>query len=131
MSEKNLKDKFKLFLILIGILIPVAFLLPIVVNLVKGNPIITNMNAYFYGIGVIIMVTSIPSLYRREYSTKGVYRKMMTEMFTMKKTGYEDTNVETKSYEDESPFSTGLFIVLAGFIMLLIGFMVERIFNII
>lgn len=131
MKETKLKDRLKLFIILEGILIPVIFIISVIVNLFKGTSIISNLNAYYYGFGVIVMVTAIPSLYRRPYSQKGMYRKIMGEMFSFKKTGDEQVYVEDNSYSDENPFLTGLFIVLGGFVLLAIGFIIERVFNII
>lgn len=131
MRVDKLKDKLKLFMILEVVLILVIFIISLIVNFSKGNSITTSLNVYYYSFGVIVMVTAIPSLYRRPYSQKGVYRKMIGGMFSFKKTGYETLNVESKGYEDESPFVTGLFIVFGGALLLLIGFALERIFNII
>lgn len=131
MDKKNLKTRLKLYFILEAVLIPVIFIIALIVNLAKGREITHNLNLFYYLIGVLVMVTSIPSLYRRPYSQKGIYRKMMGEAFLMKKPDYEESLAGRETYEDDNPFITGLVISLSGLTLILVGFIVERAFNII
>ena len=130
MDKRILKTKAKLYFILEAVLIPLIFIIALIINLVKGREITYNLNLFYYLIGVLVMVTSIPSLYRRPYSQKGIYRKMMGEMFLLKKPDYEESYAG-ETYEDDNPFVTGLVISLAGLTLIFVGFLVERIFNII
>ena len=131
MDKRILKTKAKLYFILEAVLIPLIFIIALTINLVKGREITYNLNLFYYLIGVLVMVTSIPSLYRRPYSQKGIYRKMMGEMFLLKKPDYEESYAGDETYEDDNPFITGLVISLAGLTLIFVGFLVERIFNII
>ncbi|MEF9952925.1 MAG: hypothetical protein RR840_02225 [Clostridium sp.] len=121
------KQRLKLFGILEAILIPGILILGFIVNFIKGNSPMDNLYMYYYGVGIIVMVTSIPSLYRRPYTKKGMYRKMMGDMISIKHKGFDETFVEDKEYEDDNPFVTGLFIVSVGLVLLAIGYILEGI----
>ncbi|MEF9935110.1 MAG: hypothetical protein RSA01_08030 [Clostridium sp.] len=121
------KERLKLFGILEAVLIPGVLVIAFIFSLVKGSKLIEILPVFYYGVGAIVLVTAIPSLYRRPYVQKGMYRKIMGDMISFKHKGFEETFVETKSYEDDNPFATGLFIVLVGVVLLAIGYIIEGI----
>ncbi|MEG0371337.1 MAG: hypothetical protein RR645_03485 [Clostridium sp.] len=126
--KSSLKDKIKLFLVLEGILIPGVCILAFIVSLIKGSSFLDYLYMFYYGVGVIVLVTAIPSLYRRPYVEKGMYRKFMGNMNSLGSKGFEEGDVENNSYKDKDPFATGLFIILIGLVLIGIGFGVERVF---
>lgn len=131
-KRSNILRGIKTSVILSLVAFVVILIIAFIYSKSKGTPLLQSANMFYYGFGVFSLALAVPQLWKRNEDPKLRKARRLNPLYGFSdwfQSPYEEKAM-LESFEEHrgEGFWTGIFIIMFALLLLLYGFILERIY---